>query len=611
MGIIKVLDDKLINKIAAGEVIVGGASVLKELLENSIDAKSKNIIIDISRGGKDYIRIKDDGCGILPEDIHLAFLRNSTSKITDNIDKITTLGFRGEALASISFVSKIELITKTKDNATAKKCTIYSSEILSTTDISHTDGTEITIYDLFYNLPVRAKHLRDEQSETLEMIAVAENIALSHPEISFMLICDKKQLFSTPGNGRIYDTVYSVFGKKTAERFMPFNYKNDPLLIEGMLSSPNHTNERSQIRTAFVNGRYVKMPGLNKSIDTVYDELFARKRAEFILYITLPEHMIDVNVHPSKLSIKFYNESLISLLLRQGIRDFLKNNYILKEEKPKVEINEIVYTSDNTSEYIDRVAEESTKYIDPKTEQLTLQRNPIGATGNESCTMSQTISSTFKSFEKDNIHPAENKNLISKDIFTELSEAKFMGNAFGVYALIEYKDDLYAIDTHAAHERVLYENYLSSFNESKLIKQDMMIPAVVSLTPKLYNAALNNIDVFDSIGFEIADFADNSIIIRSIPHYFSSDDIISIFNKLMEKIVDNTSVESVKTRNEALIKIACHNAVRGNEDISLPETKALLKDLYLCDFPYACPHGRPTIGKINKRFFMKVFERIR
>ncbi len=601
MGIINVLDKKTINKIAAGEVVVNGASVLKELLENSIDAGSKNITIDISNGGKDYIRVLDDGCGIMPEDIPLAFLRNSTSKIINSIDNIETLGFRGEALASISYVSKIELITKHAGYPTAKKCKIHSCEIIDEEDIAHVEGTQITVSDLFYNLPVRAKHLRDEREEAAEMISVAEDIALSRPDISFVLTNNKRRLFATPGNAEISDTLLSVYGKETSLRFMPFEYEDSPLHVKGLLVSENHINEREPIRTIFVNNRYVKMPQINKSIDSVYDELFSKKKAEFILYIDIPNNMVDVNVHPSKLSIRFYNESLITLLIRQGVRDFLKNNYVIKESFPKQNTYKTNVLNDGYDTEVKLFKETDTLYNERLSEQMRLEYVP---TNNRN---KQTQATKEPSLEEDD---DLNKNIINRDIFNELSQANIIGNAFGLYALIEYGDELYAIDTHAAHERVLYESYLSSFNQNKLVVQDIMVPIVVELTPKMYTVAINSIDIFLQIGFDICEVSDNSIIIHAIPHYFANEDIKNIFNMLLTHINDCNPTESLKNRNESLIKIACHNAVRGNENISVEETRTLLCDLAKCDFPYACPHGRPTIGKVNKRYFMKVFERI-
>lgn len=624
MGVIRLLPKDTVDKIAAGEVVVNASSVIKELLENAIDAKSKNIIVLTKHGGKNLIRVIDDGCGIMREDIPLAFTRNATSKIYDDISSISSLGFRGEALSSISFVSNITVATRHQSEAVGTKCEIYNNEIGTYHDIACNVGTTIEVRDLFFNFPARLKHLGTDSSETKDIIDITGKVALSHTDISVTLVCDERTIFSTSGNGDLKACVSSVLGRSKSDGLMPIQFENEPLYVSGLISSPNYINNKNSEHIVFLNGRYIQCPAITKAIDSVYMEYCGKTGADYILYINLPYNMIDVNIHPSKTTVRFLNESLIMLLIKQGIKDCLKDIFTLKEIIPKhIEEKHFdnSFADENKINHAETIESDSAKpnyqiksdfakpsVEEPKSVQEKLNILPFEETDKDDILqINETFDEAYSVIKKQDI-----AYKINKDIFLELTQMNYIGNAFMLYALIEGKDDLYAMDTHAAHERVLYEKYLCDYNSSKIPVQELMIPIVVSFTPNQYLIALNNVQTFEQLGFSIEDFSDNSIIVRSIPAYLNSDDIKEKISEMVNQIDKfDYTYKDLQSRNEVLIKNACHSAVRGRENISKDSVMYLLKELYKCEMPFTCPHGRPIIGKLNEKYFMKVFERIK
>ncbi len=615
MGLIKILPKNIIDKIAAGEVVVNASSVIKELVENSIDAGSKNIFVLTKEGGKKIIRVIDDGCGILRSDIPLAFTRNATSKIYDDISGISSLGFRGEALSSICYVSNITIMTKNASESVGTKCEIIGNEIRSCSDIAFNVGTTIEVTDLFYNFPARLKHLSSDSSETKEIINITGKLALSHPDVSITLMCDDRNIFSTTGNSDKVACVSSVLGRKKASGLMPIHFENKPLYVEGFISSPNFISSTPE-RAVILNGRYIISDVISKAVDSVFSEFYGKKGVDYVLYISLPYNMIDVNIHPAKTTVRFLNESLIMLLIKQGIRDVLRDNFIIKEQisgssKPKKQIAE-------------NLVFESEEIYNPS-KIYGMDKSSSGRTYNcentdihESVKEQQVEKPALKALAEKTLpmesqkEPALETLSINKEIFLSLTKMKYIGNAFGLYALIECGNELYSIDTHAAHERVLYEKYMKAYQNSCIAVQELLMPVVVTLSPSEYASVLDNLKVFAEIGFVMEDFSDNSVIVRSIPYYLAHYDVESKLSELANEIEGYSyKASDLKKRNEILIKNACHNAVRGAENLSKEEVFALLKDLYECEIPFTCPHGRPTIGKVSEKYFMKVFERIK
>lgn len=609
MSVIKILKKEIADKIAAGEVVVNAASAIKELIENSIDAASTLIKIEANHGGKTLIRVTDDGSGISEEDIAVAFKRNATSKIAESLDEITTLGFRGEALASISAVAKVKIISKTAEQDVAVQAEIIQGEVFSKEYKAMQTGTIIEIRDLFYNMPARLKHLKKDSVETAQIIETVGKAALSHPEISISLICEGKDVFSTNAGGDIRKAAAQVLGKKFIDCVIDINFDDEPLFVKGFISSVNYISKLSE-RIIILNGRYVKSPQINRAVDQAYEEVCGKKGAAFLLYINLPYHMIDVNVHPAKLEVRLLNESLILMLIKQGIKDALSGSFIVKENVFKLESP---FTLDERQTY-NMVFEETRSYLGPDSTKNRGEKPPDvqvkhlfnpEAAGNSA--QSSKTEASFENAPKE-AETVSVERLIDKSLLYALSEMKYIGNAFGLYAMLEFGDEVYVIDTHAAHERVLYERYLHAYNNKNIPTQSMMVPIIRALNPGEHRLVLNSLDELYKIGFEADDIGDDSIAFRGIPVYLTHADSLKVIDALIAELVRGEP--SITNRNEFLIKAACHSAVRGSSDISEAEVRALISALARTDMPYTCPHGRPTVSKLHKRYFMKAFERI-
>ena len=601
MGIIKVLDRDTIDKIAAGEVVVNAASAIKELAENSIDAGSTKITVETAGGGKTLIRVTDNGCGIHRDDIKAAFMRSATSKITNSLDSVETLGFRGEALASITAVSKINLITRTADDELAVKSAVTGGEIVSETRIVHQKGTVIEIRDLFYNFPARQKHLKKDSAETAEIIETVSMLALSDTSISFRLICDSKEIFLTDGKGDFRKTAAVVLGRKFAEGMIQTDIDEDPLFVRGIISSPSYISGTAQ-RIIILNGRYVKSSEISRAADSAYEEICGKRGASFLLYITLPYNYVDVNVHPAKLQIRLMNESLILMLIKQGIKKTISQTFLLKEDTILPE------SSFSGQEIKDRmVFSEANDYVYRKEKPGSDQfRSISGSSDSRSPAHENDVTAEFA----ESSEQAEKVFIMDKSVIGMIAAMKYIGNAFGLYAMLEAENEVFVIDTHAAHERVLYEKYLDEYTKRGIAKQALLVPIIKQLSPLNCRKVLENAELLDSLGFEADDIGDNSAAFRSVPVLLASENISNAVDSVIAELLSAQNTEDISARSETLIKRACHNAVRGREDISETALRHLISELKDTQMPYTCPHGRPVIAKISERNFMKAFERI-
>ena len=623
MGVIRLLPKETIDKIAAGEVVVNASSVIKELAENSIDAGAKHIYILTKAGGKKLIRVIDDGCGMLREDLPLAFTRNATSKIYDDISAISSLGFRGEALSSISYVSNVTVVTRSEKEELGTRAEVVSNEIVSTEDIACTVGTTIEVTDLFYNFPARLKHLGTDQSENRAIVDITSRIALSHPEISFTLACDDRNIFSTSGNSNMLSAINSIFGRRFSEGLIPVEFENKPLKVKGFISSPNFIDPKSAERILILNGRYIRSDVITKAVDSVYMDYYSKTGAGYVLFVELPYQMVDINIHPAKTTARFLNESLVIMLIRQGIRDRLKDAFALKERVPSVKDEE----EEDPFEKLEEAYVPPAEQTPERPAEHSLGERPLQQSAARPAAAERAVpkvvsapsmldpgaftSGEGASAQQDAPLRAPKPETLSKDIFLKLKNMRHIGNAFGLYALIEDADTLYIIDTHAAHERVLFERYRDSFLSGNVGVQELLVPVTCELSRKQFSAAMDNVSLFESLGFTIEEFSDSGIIIRSVPVFLSGTDCAERVTGIIEELIEYPlSATDIARRNDVIIKKACHNAVRGAQNISSGEVAELLQQLYECEMPFTCPHGRPVIGKISEKYFMKVFERI-
>ncbi len=648
--VIKKLSDELVNKISAGEVVVSPASVIKELVENSIDAGADHIKIEIDEGGKSRILVSDNGIGIKSDEIALAFNKNATSKI-DSLEKLSnidTLGFRGEALFSISVVSKVHIRSKYHSERTGVCADVVNGKVGEIKRSALNTGTRIEIRDLFYNTPARRKHMKSIKGERASSLDIISKLAIANPNIAFSVYSEGKEVFTTMGDGNIKNVITTVLGHDFVSKMIEVDYKDDPLTVKGFTLSANYLDRQNEESIFIINGRYVKNDVLSKAINNIYKEQYGlfTKRISYVLYINLPYNFTDVNIHPAKTTISFRNESLITMLICEGIRASLRktinlneNSKIRSEKKQSPLENQIAFeeassyvvgdkdilqtgidvnTSDITDSgeaYLEEVLYKKNNEENINNSFLLKEESSYVSFGENR--MNSSVDTDYKTLlskgdEEENKTSSESDgvNIIDKTIFEKISKMKFIGTAFKAYAMFESGEVLYIMDTHAAHERVLYDKYLKEFQSQKVRTQILAAPLVLELGITLKDICLNNTELLKSLGYDIDDFSGSNVIVREIPEMLSMEDTKEIIFNLLHSLKDTSVLTNDINRNETLIRSACHHAVRGHDDISEDESRKLLLYLKESVNPFTCPHSRPTDSKIKKKYFEKMFQRI-
>lgn len=566
MGNIVLLDDLTINQIAAGEVIDRPVNAVKELVENSIDAGSKHITIEIKNGGKGLVRVTDDGSGIKKDDIFISFERHATSKIrkVEDLENTYTMGFRGEALASILAVSKVTMITKTKEDDTGTKVVAESGQILDLEEVSANVGTSISVKELFFNTPVRYKFLKQDFTEFRYIREWVEKTAIANLDISFKLINEGKVIFSSSGNGNIHDIVYSIFGKQTRENIVEVIFKDENIKITGIAGNTLLAEKTRKNQFIFLNKRNIK----DKIIESAADQAFNAsigigKKGFFIINIELPATEYDVNVHPTKNEVRFKDESIIYKSVYSAIKSALLNKEFL---------------GDNSQEEL----ENKTNYIN----------NEFGFLTNHFSSEEDKYSEKIKT-DIELINRENNRKI----------EYKFVGILFKTYIIIELDNQMYLIDQHAAHERILYEqiraNYKDNLNNNT---QMSLIPELINLTHKEFEFVKDNIEMFQNIGFELEPFGENTIKVSGFPdiEYRKKINNREMFLDILDEMTGNNK-SNFKTIEERFIAtVACKAAVKAGMDLTALEVDTLIQRLLKLQNPYTCPHGRPTTVKFDK-----------
>ncbi len=623
MSIIKKLPSSISSVISASEVVTSPSGVIKELVENSIDANSTRIIIEITKGGKEKISVTDNGNGIRKEEVLLAFEKHATSKIIkeEDLSSIATLGFRGEALFSIALVSKVVITTKTKEEDTGVRAKFFGGENKDLKEVGFNKGTRIEVKDLFFNTPARKKHLLPEKKENNKCIDIVSKLALTHPQISFELICEGKVVLKTAGDNSLKNVISEVLGRDFITKMIEVDYIDEPLKVRGYTLSPNYLDKQNEECILILNGRYIKSDSIAKSIKGVYKEEYGSfyKSIGYILYITLDYGMVDVNIHPAKTSVSILNQSLVNMLICEGIRKAIRNNLSIEVKKEEKIFNEPVIIQENI-QYLKNENKEDFKgrketpfveeslFIGKKEEEYIIDSSfSLGSINKvedrESISHSQ---SEFKRYETD--EGIEYR--VNRDIFDRLMNMKFIGMVFSAYALFEGQGELYAIDTHAAHERVLYDKLINDYKNENVKVQNLLTGVIIEVSVVLKDICLSNLKYLSGIGFEVEDFSGSKIIIRSIPTFLREENIKDIFIEILTGLKEIGRGLDYKSRSEALVKIACHSAVRGRDIIRYEDLIKLLGDLRVSTNPFSCPHSRPTISKIEKSYFLKMFKRI-
>ena len=583
MGKIEVMNDSLINKIAAGEVVERICNVVKELVENSIDAESTNIKVELIDSGVKSIKVIDDGIGMSREDATLCFMRHATSKIKNENDLyfINTLGFRGEALAAISSVSNTTLDTYNGEESTFVN--IKAGKILETKEGSKRKGTIIEVKELFYNTPARLKFLKSLQTELAWSTGFLEKIALSHPNISFELINNDSIIFRTSGSGDLYKTIHEIFGINTTKNMIRIQAENYDYVIDGYVSNINISKSNKNSMITLVNGRVVTNQNVNRAIKDAYHTVLADNKYPIVVINILTDPtLVDVNIHPTKQDIKFSKLDSLTDLLFTTIKDaLLKANNILKtyEEKSYVEPSNYDY-----NEYI-------------------LNKNIISEDVNEPKVIEE-IRLDFDSKEEEVVYNEETikkENLLIKPV----------GLALGTYLIAEDEDTMYMFDIHAANERINYEYFLQKIADQKIYTTNMLFPITLEFTPNEFMKLKDNIDVIKSLGIEVEEFGTNTFRVLSHPSWLKEGFEEVSIRHIFDLVIDlKGEFDRVKFNDSVAATLACKASVKGNTRISSEEQEELIERLFKCKFPFTCPHGRPTCIKYPIYELEKMFKRV-
>lgn len=614
---IAILNQETIDKIAAGEVVERPCSVVKELVENAIDAGSTAITVEIKEGGISFIRITDNGCGIERDQVAVAFYRHSTSKIRSAEDLLTvkSLGFRGEALSSISAVARVELITKTYDELTGTRYVIEGSKELSNEEIGAPDGTTFIVKDLFYNVPARRKFLKTAQTEGSYIGDMVEKLALSHPDISFKFINNNQTKLHTSGNGNRKDIIYHIFGREISSSLLEVKHECEYFKVEGFIGKPVITRGNRNYENYFINGRYVKSNILSRAIEEAYKSFLMQHQYPFtVLYFTFFSEL-DVNVHPTKMELRFDNNNEIYVELCDTIYAILSHKEMIHE-----------VPVDSTSAPKKIVHE----YKEPIPEPFEKRRiNEVRAAESRSV-YGQSVTSAVKDYSA--IEPAvktpktstayEPAQVVTgtqqtlgdydKVFLTESSKKQFsiIGQLFKTYWLIEFEDKLYIIDQHAAHEKVLYEKTMARLANKDFTSQRISPPIVMTLDARESEMLEKYRPQIEQFGYEVEHFGGKEYMISAIPDNLFNIDMKDLFIEMLDDFSNATGRQTPDIITEKVASMSCKAAVKGNDKLTLPEINKLIDELLSLDNPYNCPHGRPTIISMSKYEIEKKFKRI-
>lgn len=656
MAHINILPKEVYSLIAAGEVVERPMSVVKEMLENSIDAGARHIIVEIKNGGTTYIRITDDGCGIAREDVEKVFISHATSKIStgEDLNAIGTLGFRGEAMASIAAVAKVELLTKTENESSGTRYEINGGEKISLSDAGCPNGTTVVVRDIFFNVPARMKFLKKDVTEGNAVQGVVDRIALSHPEISFRFIRDGKQVLITSGKSDLKGTVYSVFGAELSDTLIETDYSYNSMRLTGYVSRPHQSRKSRSMQFFFINGRLVKSATAMAALEQAYKNLIMVGRyPACVLNIEIDPKLVDVNVHPSKTEVRFVNEKPVFDLVYYGVKTAVETKNSVKEGSFYSDANGRNYRNLETqTSKIDfgvkpeqpsqlkfsnatannpwRVAAPSgytehkrkDSYGDPKDYKIKSGRIFSENETVEENEYSTTVTIDF-SDKKDTAEKPE--NTVSAQPSAQETSApaaavvdekddvpafKVVGEAFNTYIIVEIKNDLYYIDKHAAHERMNFERLKKEAAQTGIASQALLVPAAVSMTPEEYEAVISNIHLLSKCGFAAEDFGSNTVIVREIPALLEGCDVKDLILEIAQKLLEHKTDIEPEKMDWIFHSSSCRAAVKGGDKTTPQEIELFVEKLLSMPEIRYCPHGRPVMVKISRYELEKQFGRV-
>lgn len=646
---IKMLNNETINKIAAGEVIVRPVSVIKELVENAIDAESTRVSVAVEKGGKTSICVTDNGVGIAYNEVPLAFKRHATSKILkiEDLESIDTLGFRGEALSSISAIARVRITTKTAEEEIGSQSLFEGGAFVNQRVCTYDRGTEIMVTDLFYNTPARQKHLQKDKNEEKLIRDILEKLSLSHPEISFTYVSDGREVFKTLGTGNLKDVIESLYGRDFFKGLRELNVENSPMRLRGYISDLTLTRSTREEQIFFINNRFVKNKSLSRAFEDAYEGyMMVHKHPVGIVFMDLPGRMLDVNIHPAKTEIQILNESLVSILFKQGIRDCLKAQNLV------VDVSEVTAAPEVPEEAArPKIVEEPVSFLSGESKNFTPvdeiskrqeDRPPAPQLSKTEAVLQEAVKAETEAHrqkvpaaEKMEAHIPEPDAPEPRPVFTEarpiaeemprvaepapeyprrkgpdFKNAKIIGQLFSTYILLEKGDEIIMLDQHAAHEAFLYQELKERFDQkSDFPAQSLMVPQPVEIS-------VREADHFDELqpelmryGFDCDLFGENALMVRSVPIILGEPQDVSLLKAFIEGRVYE-DVSDPRNLIERIITMSCKGAVKGHQELSREEIETLLDGMSRLDNPYTCPHGRPIILKLREYELKKLFKRV-
>ncbi len=629
---INILDKATIDKIAAGEVVERPASIVKELLENSIDASSDQITVEIKEGGISLIRITDNGCGIDKDELKTAFLRHATSKITsaEDLERTLSLGFRGEALSSISAVTRTEIISKTKTAFTASLYKIDGGSEAAFEEVAAPNGTTIIVKDLFYNTPARRKFLKSANTEGAYISDIVEKLALSHPDISFRFISNNVNKLHTSGNGNLKDAIYRIYGKELTRLLLEINYKDESFEVSGYIAKPEYSKGNRTNELYFINSRYIKNNIISKAIEDAYGNRLMHGQYPFVLLnIKVDPASIDVNVHPSKTELRFGDAATVYAVIKSAVEntllnaDLVKRAYVSEKERAQElkSFLEAKLEEENKSGQrypenfeVKRLTEEKEEKEEKKPQAFfetvpTEVREVLEEKKDYSFPKDKEykVPEALKTSEKPKEPEYEQIKFLEEE---SIKKHRIVGQIFSTYWIAELADEMFIIDQHAAHEKVLYERFLKAYKQNEVTKQYISPPLIISLSDIEAATVKNNERFFVDLGFELEAFGGKEYKLSALPAYLPSVDKKEMIMELIEELSESEAADEAEVILAKLASLSCKAAVKGNQNLSLKEVQILIDEMLKLENPYNCPHGRPTIIKMSKYDIEKKFKRI-
>ncbi len=639
MAFINELDKNTIDQIAAGEVVERPASVVKELVENAIDSGANAVTVEIKGGGIDMIRVTDNGSGIEKSEIRKAFKRHATSKLKtiDDLFSIHSLGFRGEALSSISSVAQVDMITKTQNDVTGTRYSINGGEEVGFEEIGAPDGTSLIVRNLFYNTPARKKFLKTPQTEGSYIGDVMEHLALDNPTVSFHYINNKEDKFSTSGNGDLKEIIYRIYGRDISVSLVPINVSEDGITLEGYLGEPSINRSNRNFEIFFVNGRYVKDKTISKALEEGYKQYLMMHKFPFaVLHIRLDPAMVDVNVHPAKLEVRFNNQTQLYEFIRVNVDKTLKAkemipDALLGEDKQEKKTEEKIQEQPLAPEPFEtlrfeenRISEDTPIYAKGvKSEPIKIEDANKSAVwtrifGDSDGSVIEKSEKTSPIIKHDEAIIVEKKpvqlNLFEEKVLTRenVKEYEILGQIFGTYWIIGFKDKMFMVDQHAAHEKVNYERMMKRYKAGEMLSQMINPPVILTLTSAEEDLFLHYRQYFEKLGFNIENFGGHEYAMRAMPiDLFGCDNERDMFIEILDELSHETNLDRTPdVINYKIASMACKASVKGNTTMSRREMEVLLDELLTLENPYNCPHGRPTIISMSKYEIDKKFKRV-